>query len=105
VAPLILLPFLENSFKHGVNYEINSPFIHIYMDIEDNHLSFNVQNSYKQDEQDNSAVNEGIGLKNVRRRLALLYPNQHHLSIKEDLNVFEISLILNWPSKKRHITG
>lgn len=101
VAPLILLPFLENSFKHGVNYDINSPFIHIYMDIQEDFLSFNIRNSYKEDEHKTLNLNEGIGLKNVRRRLALLYPNQHHLSITENFDVFEISLILNWPARRR----
>ena len=101
LAPFILLPFLENSFKHGASHDIDSPFIHISMDIQETSLIFKIKNSYKHEKQSNQNNTEGIGLKNVRRRLALLYPNCHHLIISKEQNVFEISLMINWKSKKQ----
>lgn len=93
IAPLILIPFVENSFKHGASQDIFSPFIHIQMHIEEDFLNFNIKNSYSPAK--NNAT-EGIGLKNVQRRLELLYPNTHHLEIFKGSNVFEITLMLEW---------
>jgi two-component system LytT family sensor kinase len=94
IAPLMLLPFVENSFKHGASNDIVSPFIEITANITDERLYFKVRNSYQpvSGKQDN--YKEGIGLSNVKRRLELLYAGKHELIINQHDNVFEVNLIL-----------
>jgi two-component system, LytTR family, sensor kinase len=99
IAPLILVPFVENGFKHGIKLEKES-FIHIQLNIENQVLHFRAENSnFKID---NHARNEhsGIGLENVRKRLAILYPNQHHLSITDESERFivDLKITLNKPA-------
>jgi sensor histidine kinase YesM len=95
IAPLLLLPFVENSFKHGASNDIESPFIHIKMDINNEKLFFNVRNSYKPVVGKPENYKEGIGLNNVRRRLELLYPGKHKLEITKGDNVFEVHLVMD----------
>lgn len=83
IAPMLLIPFVENAFKHGSNskgYQIT-----ILLEIENGQLHFKTQNTLNQGigQSPNGKVG-GIGLKNVRRRLALMYPDKHKLDIKED---------------------
>lgn len=91
VAPLILVPFVENAFKHGINYK-KSSFIRIDFNLEGGHLQFNVKNSnydvHRQDHREHS----GIGLENVKRRLELLYPGRHTLDIRQSENIYETLL-------------
>jgi LytS/YehU family sensor histidine kinase len=94
IAPLLLLPFVENSFKHGASNDIVSPFIEISANMTDGLLYFTIRNSYQpvSGKQDN--YKEGIGLSNVKRRLELLYAGKHELIINQQDNVFEVNLIL-----------
>ena len=94
IAPLLLLPFLENSFKHGASNDIESPFIELKVHMNDNRLHFYVRNSYRNETGKTNKYKEGIGLKNVRRRLELLYPAKHELEIRQQENVFEVNLIM-----------
>ncbi|MGB4847899.1 MAG: histidine kinase [Saprospiraceae bacterium] len=73
VVPMILIPFVENAFKHGVVF-IEHPEIHIQLIVTGQQLQFNVKNKYNPfpEEKDKSS---GIGLQNVKRRLSLLYPD------------------------------
>jgi two-component system LytT family sensor kinase len=71
IAPLILLPFIENAFKHGINETIRETAIVIKIKLIDGRLSFYVMNSH--DNEPGAPVNENIGLKNVRRQLELMY--------------------------------
>lgn len=90
IAPLLLIPFIENSFKHGVSYQHPS-FIKIELNIDGNKLDFSISNSFFP----GSAQNEkfsGIGLENVRRRLDLLYPKKHKLQIEKNESVFSVQL-------------
>lgn len=92
ISPLILFPFIENSFKHGVNNELNNSFIDIKLKTEKRMLNLKVKNS-----RNNIAVitnEEGIGLKNIKRRLDLLYPG-HSLVIIDDKEFFSIDLNIN----------
>lgn len=73
VVPMILIPFVENAFKHGVVY-INEPEISISVVVIGNVLTFSVNNKYKE-EREEKDKSSGIGLANVKRRLFLLYPN------------------------------
>jgi len=94
IAPLLLLPFIENSFKHGAGNDSKSPFIDLKIDMEGNTLHFDITNSYRNESGKFVGYTERIGLKNVKRRLALLYPEKHSLLINQDEGTFEVSLKL-----------
>ncbi len=96
VAPLILLPFIENCFKHGASKDRSNPHIDIKLEISPDFLYLRALNSLpaKKDQEDQK--NEGIGLKNVKRRLELLYPDQHELRIIEKKKEFTVELKIFW---------
>ena len=96
IAPLILLPFIENSFKHGASNDRIKPNIKIYLKVEPDYLQLNVLNSVPGEIKKDASVSEGIGLKNVSRRLELIYPGQHELLIKPKENQFEVDLKIFW---------
>ena len=77
VAPLVLIPFVENAIKHGVLDDPENP-VHIRLTIEGEKLFFEVQNQRSDDQKD---ATTGIGLPNLRRRLELLYPERHTLHV------------------------
>lgn len=84
VAPLLFIPFIENCFKHGVWNDAGMPEISIKLIIKDYQLYFEISNTVSPDpEGENISKGEGIGLKNVQRRLEILYPESHSLKIEE----------------------
>jgi two-component system, LytTR family, sensor kinase len=96
LAPLLLLPFVENSFKHGASSTTGKVEINIDLKLHQNVLSFSVENTVEEDATPDSigASNgsNGIGLKNVQRQLDLLYPEQHELTFGRENGVFRASL-------------
>jgi len=102
IAPLLFMPFLENSFKHGIDSELKSGYVDISIEINETELSLNVTNSRPQ-----VAITPiplegksgGIGLTNVRRRLNLLYPKKYKLGIDKDENTYQIDLTLKGTKK------
>ncbi|MDN5214365.1 histidine kinase [Fulvivirgaceae bacterium BMA12] len=95
IAPSLLLPFVENSFKHGVSNEVNDGFITIKLRISGNNFYFNVENSKTNlDSASTSRLSRGIGLANVKKRLGLIYPGQHRLIIENSENTYKASLYL-----------
>ncbi|MGS2741630.1 sensor histidine kinase [Sinomicrobium sp. M5D2P17] len=80
IAPLLLVPFVENAFKHGVFKNEKNSWIRIHLQTDDDQLTFIVENSLPENNNGNSGVKSGIGLNNVKKRLQLLYPEKHHLS-------------------------
>lgn len=92
IAPLLLLPFVENAFKHGVGENRFLTHIEIRLLLKDGDLLFNIQNDKEPNELN---TGEGLGLHNVRRQLALLYPNKYFLSIENQEDKFSINLTLN----------
>ena len=94
IAPLLLLPFVENSFKHGASNDVKSPFIYISTNVENNILNFSICNSYINETGKFEKYKERIGLKNVKRRLELLYPDKHTLEIVQNPETFEVRLRL-----------
>ncbi len=92
IAPLILLPFVENAFKHGVSENRFGSNIRISLKLDDKLLSFVCENS-KTEEMIKSET-ETIGLGNIRRQLELLYPN-HSLEIKNEKTYFTVLLKIN----------
>lgn len=89
VPPFILIPFIENVFKHG---DLRKP-ICLRLIIDEEQLSFEVENAVRTQRKQQQPG--GIGIENMRRRLELLYPDQHELSIKEAHGSFQIILKLN----------
>ncbi len=90
IAPLVLLPFIENAFKHGVNPEATSQ-IDIQISISDENLYMNVFN-LKVPHVINPEHSTGFGLENSRRQLELIYPNQHVLTIEDKDLSFAVNL-------------
>lgn len=92
IAPLILINFVENAFKHGVINDPENPIL-IMISINTDHLYFKVSNKKNHDQKDQTG---GIGLANVQRRLALIYPEKYQLQIIDENDTFTVTLKLNW---------
>lgn len=92
IAPLILITFLENAFKHGVSNTRKGSWIDINLDVHDGMLIFDIKNSLVNEI--NKTVNEksGIGLANVKRRLDLAYPDAYELEISDHEDVHSVHL-------------
>lgn len=93
IPPLLLITFVENAFKHGLNNTIQASWIKIDLSINGSTLNFNISNS-KPKKIKNETVQGGIGLWNVRKRLELLYPRLHKLEIKNIENSYTINLTI-----------
>ncbi len=93
IAPLLLVSFIENAFKHGVD-AIQASHIEVELTLENNQLRYRVINSsFPQSEK---AADSGIGLENLRKRLELLYTNQFELLTEEKDGIHTASLTLNY---------
>ena len=93
IAPMLLIPFVENAFKYGIS-TAKSSFVHIFLETKDKELRFEVKNSIHVIHSPPKEEYGGIGLKNVRKRLELLYPEQYHLETGPEGNMFRVELIL-----------
>ena len=95
LAPMLLNPFVENAFKHGISFRQPS-WIFITLTLDATRLYFKVHNSlHPKPTHDPEAEHAGVGLENVKKRLQLLYPNRHELSIQASEQDYFVSLILN----------
>ena len=93
IPPLILLPFVENAFKHGADNLISDSWISIDLKLENQQLQFMVENSKASSEPTEGLDSDkNIGLKNVRRRLDLFFPEKHQLKILEEEDSFLVKL-------------
>ena len=93
IEPMLLIPFVENAFKHGVGM-VEDAFIFITLRQEGGNLFFEVKNKFIENTEEVKDKTSGIGLTNVRRRLNLLYANSHELNISKENNVYIVSLNL-----------
>lgn len=93
IAPMLLISFVENAFKHGTGLNTD-PFIRITLKVQNNEMKFDVVNSYEEDPALSKDKESGIGLQNVQTRLQLLYPHRHQLSFKKEAGLFHVSLSL-----------
>ncbi len=91
IAALILIPFVENAFKHGVVNNEDKP-VKISLTIRSQQLVFEVNNKISPAQKDNSS---GVGLVNIQRRLDLIYPGQYKLSVSANGNFYQSTLIIN----------
>ena len=94
IAPMLLIPFVENAFKHGISFREPS-HIKVLLEIKNNTLYFDVYNSrHMRLDNDPEKDKSGIGLENVQQRLKLLYPGRHELMIRETSREFFIHLTI-----------
>ncbi|WP_298739267.1 histidine kinase [uncultured Chitinophaga sp.] len=93
IEPMLLIPFVENAFKHGIGW-IADPWISIRLIVTENCLTFTVRNKFSLNGADSKDANSGIGLANVGTRLKLLYPDQHTLTVQTDADIFSTVLTL-----------
>lgn len=94
ITPMLLIPFVENAFKHGISL-VHPSHIKITLQTRENVLYFDVHNSiHLKPDHDPEKLKSGIGLANVKQRLALLYPNEHELLIRESAKEFFIHLTI-----------
>lgn len=91
IAPLLLLPLVENCFKHGASKIIDNPWINIKAELKDNLFSIKLMNGKKAKLKSNNKRNS-TGIENVQHRLNLIYPNKHILEIKDDAEIFIVDL-------------
>ena len=94
IAPMLLLPFVENSFKHGIGKQRNNTWININLTVNSNSIDFYVKNSLSNTNQDEERSSGGIGIENVRKRLDLIYNNNYQLAIEGNKEDFCIELNL-----------
>ncbi len=91
IPPLLLIPFIEIAFKHVSNFTDKKNEVKIALERHDNTVSLQVTNTTNNQA---APMPGGIGLKNVKRRLELLFPRRHKLGVKETTDRFEVTLIL-----------
>jgi two-component system, LytTR family, sensor kinase len=96
ITPLLFIPFIENSFKHGMSNQIKNAFITIKMQVKENNIVFTVKNSKPQvlAMATTNRKSGGIGLVNVKRRLDLLYPEKNELTIDDNIDEYSVRLII-----------
>ncbi len=87
ITPLLLLPLIENSFKHGI-CNIGNNWIRIDISVHDDWLSVKIENSYEHRNGNTPTVNNGIGLDNVKKRLDILYHGKHEFKTMPEVNSF-----------------
>jgi len=95
LPPLLLIPLVENAFKHGVSETRNHPFVDIHLSVNKRQLVFNVKNSAEATGE--QTVKENIGLSNLRRQLELLYTD-YNLSVRQGVSEFTATLKINLAS-------
>lgn len=93
IAPLILITFLENAFKHGVSDQVEDCWIDIDLTVSADTIRYHVANR-KIGQGTTQKLKSGFGLENVRKRLLLSYPGKHELNIADKNDIFETELIL-----------
>ena len=107
IPPLVLLPFVENAFKHGDTTKTLEPFLEMQISLIKNQMSFCCKNTLKQSNYvDLSDPIGGIGLANSKRRLNLLYPNRHTLntSVTKEFYIVNLQIPLNSKSTRKGLT-
>lgn len=95
ISPLLLLPFVENAFKHGASESRFESYIHIDMKLVHSILHFNIENTKEKNQ--NTEISEHIGLKNVKRQLELMY-KEYNMVVKNEPVLFNVYLTINLKS-------
>ena len=96
IAPFLLLPFLENAFKHGTSKQLDQCWISLNISLENSQMHFKLINSIEPQADEDAAKFGGLGLQNVKKRLELLYKDKHSIVTKrlEEVFVVDLEIIL-----------
>ena len=91
IAPLLMIPFIENAFKHGTSEQLEKSWLTVDISVKDNQLKAKIANSKNE-----SVIHSknGIGIVNVKKRLEFIYPEHHELKIIEDSDFYVVSLTI-----------
>ncbi|WP_295128900.1 sensor histidine kinase [uncultured Chitinophaga sp.] len=95
LPPMLLITFLENAFKHGAKGNTGTAGITLNLELFSHRLLFRLSNTAGRVDEVEPENYKGLGLENVRRRLALLYPGRHKLTMEEKHNTFTVILELD----------
>lgn len=99
IAPLILMTFVENAFKHSLGSQVDDISIQMKFRVnEKGQLHFHCENSYHENT-NNENLNKGIGLENVQKRLELIYPKAHRLHLEKEKERYKVDLRINLSSQ------
>lgn len=98
IAPLLLIPFVENAFKHGASEQTDRASIAMTLLVTENELLFRLENSKDAELTRPAHAPGGLGLANVRKRLSLIYPHRHTLTIRSDPTHYAVELIIQFTS-------
>jgi len=99
ISPLLLIPFVENSFKHGTSRMLTHPWVRLDIQIEKDFLEFRLSNN-KPEHNNELTGKKGIGLNNVKKRLQLLYPETHSLNIIETEMSYDVFMKITLNSQE-----
>lgn len=103
IPPLLFIPFVENAFKHGISYREPS-FINIVLRVESGEIAFWCSNSMRSNDDESLGPDTGIGLENVKKRLGLLFPDQHKLIINQSGSIYSVNLIITLNNNEQYDT-
>jgi len=95
VAPMLMVEFIENSFKHGLNRHFSSGWVRLEIKIAEDQLDFTISNSRGSQDEEKEIKKSGIGLINIKKRLSLIYPDQYLLEIEDKPELFKVHLHLD----------
>ncbi|HET6226126.1 MAG TPA: histidine kinase [Bacteroidia bacterium] len=104
IAPLLLLPFVENCFKHGASNMLEQPWISLSIQLQEKTLSMKLVNG-KSESEELATQKQGIGITNVEKRLQLLYSGKHELIITNDDHVFVVDLKVELERKRMPVVN
>ena len=92
IAPLLLIPFVENSFKYGTSEQLDQCWVNLHFHADGNNFTFNLSNSISSDK--TKPFSGGIGLQNIKKRLELIYAGKYELMVSEEAGMFIVKLQL-----------
>jgi len=92
IAPMLLLPLVENSFKHGVKGSPDKSYISIDINVQQSSFSFTIENNKGVIDEIENTEYKGIGIENVRRRLSMIYPENHEFIVTDTDLFFRVEL-------------
>lgn len=98
IASMLIIPFVENSFKHGLSARTGNLFLRIKVKVENNQLEVEIVNSKPSSHLNSTKPQNyigGIGIQNVKKRLAMIYPNSHQLTIRDEEDLFYVKLTID----------
>lgn len=94
ISPLLLIPFIENCFKHGISVNSKENEIDISVEMKENMVLLQTRNNIAPQRINPATIKSGTGIENVKKRLKMLYPNKHQIEIKKDERIFTVNLVI-----------